>query len=53
MAVYDEQYLKAKVRAFNGIKLLSDEVPKENEHYTCIDCITIHCVMRMEKKNYP
>ena len=56
IAVYDEQYIKAKVRAFNDeIKLnfLSDEVPKENEHYTCIACITIHCVMRMEKKNYP
>ena len=56
IAAYDEQYIKAKVRAFNDeIKLnfLSDEVPKENEHYTCIACITIHCVMRMEKKNYP
>ena len=28
-------------------------MPKENEHYTCIDCITIDSVMRMEKKNYP
>ena len=32
---------------------LTDEVPKENEHYTCIACITIDSVMRMEKKNYP
>ena len=31
---------------------LSDEVPKENEHYACIACITIDSVMRMEKKNY-
>ena len=22
-------------------------------HYTCIACITIDCVMRMEKKNFP
>ena len=28
-------------------------MPKENEHYTCIACITIDFVMRMEKKNYP
>ena len=28
-------------------------MPKENEHYTCIACITIDSVMRMEKKNYP
>ena len=32
---------------------LGDEVPKENKHYTCIACITIDSVMRMEKKNYP
>ena len=31
----------------------SDEVPKEKEHYTCIACITIDSVRRMEKKNYP
>ena len=35
------------------INFLSDEVLKENEHYTCIGCITIDSVMRMEKKNYP
>ena len=29
----------------------SNEVPKENGHYTCIACID--SVMRMEKKNYP
>ena len=27
-------------------------MPKENEHYACIACITIDSVMRMEKKNY-
>ena len=56
MPVYDEQYIKAKVREFNGVSntnFSSDEVPKENKHYTCIACITIDSVMRMEKKNYP
>ena len=33
-------------------QLLGDEIPKENVHYTCIACITIHSVVRMEKKNY-
>ena len=36
--VYDEQYIKTKVREFNGVikrNSSSDEVPKENEHYTC------------------
>ena len=56
MPVYDEKYIKVKVREFSGVikrNFLSDEVPKENEHYTCIACITIDSVMRMEKKNYP
>ena len=30
-----------------------NEVPKENMHYTCIACITIDSVMRMDKKNHP
>ena len=54
--VYDEQYIKAKVREFNGVSntnFSSDEVPKENKHYTCIACITIDSVMRVENKNYP
>ena len=32
---------------------LGNDVPKENMHYTCIACITIDSVMRMDKKNYP
>ena len=53
--VYDEQYIKAKVREFNGViktNFLGDEVPKEDEHYTCIACITIDSVVRMEKSNF-
>ena len=56
MPVYDEKYVKAKVREFNGViktNFLGDEIPKEDMHYTCIACITIDSVMRMEKKNYP
>ena len=32
---------------------LGDGVSKENLHCTCIACIIIDSVMRMEKKNYP
>ena len=55
-AVYDEKYIKAKVREFSSeikTNFLGDEVLKENEHYACIACITIDSVMRMKKKNYP
>ena len=32
---------------------LGNDVPKENMYYTCIACIIIDSVMRMERKNYP
>ena len=52
MPVYDETYIKAKARQFDGkikTNFLGDKVQKENMHYTCIDCITIDSVMRMNK----
>ena len=48
--------LKAKVREFDGViktNFLGNEVLKENMHYTCIACITIDSVMRIDKENYP
>ena len=51
--VYDEEYIEAKVREFNGVietNFLGDKIPKESMHYTCITCITIDSVMRMEKQ---
>ena len=56
MPVYDQTYIKAKVREFDGViktNFLGDGVTKENMHYACIACITINSVTRMEKKNYP
>ena len=32
---------------------LGGKVSKENMDYTCIACITIDSVMKMEKRNYP
>ena len=54
--VYDETYIKAKVREFDAkikTNFLGNDVPKENMHYTCIACITIDSVMRIDKKNHP
>ena len=51
--IYDQKYLKAKVREFDGMiktNFLGNDTPKENMHYTCIACITIDSVMRMDKK---
>ena len=54
--IYEQKYIKAKVREYDGViktNFLGNGVPKENMHYTCIACITIDSVMRMDKKNYP
>ena len=54
--VYEQKYLKAKVREFDGViktNFLGNDILKENMHYTCIAYITIDSVMRIDKKNHP
>ena len=54
--IYENKYLKAKVREFNGnikTNFLGNNLPKENTYYTCIACITLDSVLKMNKKNYP
>ena len=51
--VYEYKYLKAKVREFNGViktNFLGNDMPKENMNYTCIACITIDSVLKIDKK---
>ena len=53
MPVYDKKYTKAKVREFNGViktNFEGDKIPKEDAHHTCIACITIDSVIKMDKK---
>ena len=54
--IYDQTYLKAKVREFDGViktNLLANDTPKENMHYTCTASITIDSVMKTDQKNNP
>ena len=54
--VYKHKYLKAKVREFDGViktNFLGKRMPKENIHYTCITCVTIDSVMKLNKKYFP
>ena len=54
--IYENKYLKAKVRDFDGdikTNFLGNDLPKENTYYTCSACITIDSVLRMNKENYP
>ena len=56
LPVYDKKYLKTKVREYDGViktNFLNNGIPKENMHYTCIACITIDSVMKMDKKYFP
>ena len=51
--VYEYKYLKAKVREFDGViktNFLGNDMSKENMHYTCIACITIDSVIKIDKK---
>ena len=54
--IYENKYLKAKVREFEGeirTNFLGKGAPKENMYYTCIACMTIDSIIKMNKKNYP
>ena len=54
--VYDDQYINTKVKTFSEvIKTLFDggEMPKKRVEYTCIPCISIDSVLRVDKKYYP
>ena len=46
--IYEQKYLKAKVREFDGViktNFLGNDMPNKNMHYTYIACITIDSVM--------
>ena len=54
--IYKNKYLKVQVRGFDGnikTNFLGNDLPNENTYYTCIACITIESVLKMNKKNYP
>ena len=56
LPVYDQRYLKTKVREYDGkikTNFLGNGAPKENTQYACIACITIDSILGIEKKNYP
>ena len=53
--VYEFKYLKAQVTEFGGViktNFLGNNMPKENMYYTCIACITIDPVLKIDKKSH-
>ena len=54
--IYEDNYIKTKVKTFSSVinTLFSgDEIPKERVQYTCISCISVDSVLKVNKKNYP
>ena len=53
--IYENKHLKTKVREFDdNIKtnFLGNDLPKDNIYYTCVACITVDSVIKMNKKIY-
>ena len=48
--IHEQKYLKAKFDDVIKTNFLGNDMPKENMHYTCIACITIDSVMKIDKK---
>ena len=51
--VYEYKYLKTKVKEYDGAiktNFLGNDMPKENIHYTCIACITVDSVVKIDEK---
>ena len=51
--VYDEKYIKAKVKTFNGVvntAFWNDKIANESVYYIFIAVISIDSIMKMEKK---
>ena len=51
--IYEQKDLKAKLREFDAViktNFLGNAVPKQNMDYTCIACVTVDSVMKMNKK---
>ena len=52
---YDDQYIKTKVKTFIDVvrTLFDGETPKERIEYSCIACISVDSVLKVDKKWYP
>ena len=53
--IYDDQYIKTKVKTFKMVKnLFSDDIiPEEKVECECISCISVDSLLKIEKTWYP
>ena len=52
--IYDDQYIKTKVRTFKMVKTLFDngKIPEEKEEHECISYISLDSVLKIEQCKY-
>ena len=53
--IYNNHYIKTKVKTFKMVKTLfdNDKIPEEKTEYECIPCISVDSVLKLQKKYYP
>ena len=54
--VYNEKYLKTKIRFYNNkinTNFHDNDIPKEYSHYVCLSVILIDSVFKMSKNYHP
>ena len=53
--IYDDPYIKTKVKTFKMVKTLFsyDIIPEEKVEYECISYISVDSVLKIDKKYYP
>ena len=54
--VYNEKYLKAEIKSFNGkinTNFHSNKIPREGSQFICLSVILINSVFRTGKNYYP
>ena len=54
--VYNEKYLKAKIKSCNGkinTNFHKNQIPREGSHFICLSVILINSVFRTSKNYYP
>ena len=48
-----KKYITAKLKEFNAVvhkNFWSNKIPKEGVHHTCIACISIDSILKIERK---
>ena len=53
--IFNDKYIKTKVNdnKFSLANFDNNIIPQEQIEYICIPCITIDCILKIEKKYYP